>query len=432
MKAKGKVFPVKLRIIHQRKPKDFATIYSLSEEDYAKLKAPNVSLTLQQVREDLRKIQTQADEFIRKNHPFSFFEFIRDVIDDNLLFRRRKMEVPDGPEVVPSNFDFEPYFQKFPILLEDHSEVGTISGVFCTIIKQLITENRLGSAFKYRDSYRSLIKYAGNARFKDIDVAWLRRYEAHMLKEGKSKTTVGMVLRNLRTVFNEANHIGIINKQKCYPFGRRKYLIPTSRRTPKALGLEEIGMIYNYKTSCKSEEYAKSLWLFSYFGNGMNTKDLAHLKYKNIEGDFLTFDRAKTELTARGNHKSITVFLNEDMKAIIEKWGNKDRLPQNYIFPILKPDLGPLEMYKAVPIATRFINDWMMKIGKKLGFDLKLSTIVSRHSFSTRLKHAGVSTAFIQDSLGHMDIRTTENYLSAFDKESIKEHSGRLSDFKNR
>src|SRR2546429_2910097 len=108
-----------------------------------------------------------------------------------------------------------------------------------------------------------------------------------MLYRNRSKTTVGMVLRALRAIFNEAIDQGIIKKEKCYPFGRKKYKLPTSKKVKKALSLEDIGRLYYYKTSCESEEFAKSLWFFCYFGNGMNPKDLAHLKYKNICGEFL-------------------------------------------------------------------------------------------------------------------------------------------------
>ena len=49
-----------------------------------------------------------------------------------------------------------------------------------------------------------------------------------------------MYLRPLRTIFNEAIEDGIIKKEKCYPFGRRKYKIPASKNTKKALELNDI------------------------------------------------------------------------------------------------------------------------------------------------------------------------------------------------
>ena len=56
---------------------------------------------------------------------------------------------------------------------------------------------------------------------------------------------------------------------------------------------------------------------------------------------------------------------------------------------------------------------------------------MARHTFSTVLKRSGVSTEYIQEALGHSDIKTTENYLDSFEKEVKKEFAQRLTSFKN-
>ena len=74
----------------------------------------------------------------------------------------------------------------------------------------------------------------------------------------------------------------------------------------------------------------------------MNPKDIACLKYRNIQGDFIIFERSKTERSLREDPKPITVFLNEDMRHIIQRWGNKQTTPNDYVFPILPPGITPL------------------------------------------------------------------------------------------
>lgn len=162
----------------------------------------------------------------------------------------------------------------------------------------------------------------------------------------------------------------------------------------------------------------------------MNPKDLALLKYKNIDGEYFTFERAKTELSTRSDPKPISVYINEDMKAIIERWGNTDKSPENYIFPVLEPGITPLREYELIPLLISFINDWMKKIGKALSIDKKLTTYVARHTFSTVMKRSGASTEFIQEALGHTDVKTTENYLDSFEKEVKKEFASKLVSFK--
>lgn len=145
-------------------------------------------------------------------------------------------------------------------------------------------------------------------------------------------------------MYNEAAEAGLARKDKSYPFGRRKYQIPSSRKVKKALELSDIEKIYYFDESklSRSEKWCRDLWLFSYFANGMNPKDIANLRYANIQDGYLLFERAKTERSLREDPKVITIYVSEDMQAIIERWGNKPALPSQYIFPILEANLSPL------------------------------------------------------------------------------------------
>lgn len=297
-------------------------------------------------------------------------------------------------------------------------------------IKKLLQQGRIGSAINYQRTYRSLKKFKGNVLFTDITVAYLYQYEQWMLGKNASKTTIGIVLRPLRSIFNEAIEDGIIKRDKCYPFGRRKYQIPASRNLKKALTINDVKEIYYYKPTCELHEKAKAYWLFCYLANGMNVKDMIYLKFKNIQGEYLFFERAKTEKTTRVDPKPITIYLTEDVLNIIDRHGNKSRKPNDYIFPIIQPGLNLLEQFDLVNYTRRIINDGMAEIGNHLGIAKKITTIVTRHTFSTQLKRSGVSTEYIQEALGHTNKKTTENYLDSFEKEVKKEYAHKLTSFK--
>ena len=47
-------------------------------------------------------------------------------------------------------------------------------------------------------------------------------------------------------------------------------------------------------------------------------------------------------------------------------------------------------------------------------------TYTARHSYATVLKRSGANIAYISESLGHNDLKTTENYLASFEKEERK------------
>jgi integrase/recombinase XerD len=424
-------YPVKLRVNFQRVTNYYPTIFDLSQADYEKLSAPRISADLQEIKSTLRKVEREAEDVLQELDVFTFAEFEKKYIHSNRLFRQRKRK-PEPITEQKDDFDFTPFKRKFPILLEESCQPGTITLSYREYIKKLLKEGRISTAVNYHCSYASLKKFRGNVTFADITVSYLIAYEQELKARGLSKSTIGIYLRPLRAIYNEAVEAGFAKKDKFYPFGRRKYQIPAARKVKKSLELQDISKIYYYNVHKLSEtdQRARDLWLFSYFGNGMNPKDIACLKYSNIHDDYLIFERAKTEQSLRVDPKPITVFLNEDMKAIIERWGNKPAMLNEYIFPILYHGVTPLRQYTLIQNLVSVINDCMQRILKDLNINKKATTYVARHTFSTILKRSGASTEQIQEALGHTDIKTTESYLDSFDKETKKQLASQLTAFK--
>jgi len=433
LKKKTGKYPVKLLVTYESEPQRYQTVYDLSQEEFKNLSASRVSEKMQKIRDSLKLLQRTGQESANSFDPFSFDNFEKDFIFNNPLFRQRKYikNVVKTSVSGDEKFDYSPFNKKFPILTEPTPETGTIAFTYRSYIKTMILEQRIGSAVSYHCSYISLIRFRGNARFTDITVSFLNQYELWAKERGLSRSTISIYIRALRAIFNIADAEGIIKKEKCYPFGHRKYRIPMTRNIKKALKLNHIEQIYYYEPTSESEARARDFWLFCYFANGMNPKDVALLKYKNIEEEYIVFERAKTERTLQANPRPITVYINDDITNIIERWGNKDKSPGNYIFPILFHGITPLRQYELIEYFVRNINDWMARIFKKLEIDKKSSTIVSRHSFSSIMKNAGASTEFIQEALGHADKKTTENYLDSFEREIKKEFSAKLLSFKH-
>ena len=158
-------------------------------------------------------------------------------------------------------------------------------------------------------------------------------------------------------------------------------------------------------------------------------KDIARLRFNNIDGNSITFIRSKTERSTRYYQKPVVAHLTDKAQEIIEKWGNKPKDPENYIFPILLEGLSPREELMKVRQFTKTMNKYLKRIASKLGIEKNLTTYSARHSFSTVLKRSGASIEFISESLGHKDIRTTESYLDSFEDDKRKEFAEKLTDF---
>ncbi|TDH24100.1 hypothetical protein EXU57_15905 [Segetibacter sp. 3557_3] len=267
------------------------------------------------------------------------------------------------------------------------------------------------------------------AKYADITPEVLRKYERWMLDNGSSITTVGIYLRAVRAIFNSAIVEGLLT-QELYPFGKKKYEIPTANNVKKALTLKDIALIYYHKPeSGSAAERMKDFWIFMYLCNGINVKDMCLLKYENIKGEVLEFERAKTTRTKR-KVEPIRVALVDDLKQIIKKWGNPRLDGSTYIFPVLTQGITIVREWQLVKQLTAVINDHMRAITRTLGIEADCTTYAARHSFATILQRSGASTEFISEALGHSNVKTTQNYLAGFEDESKRETVKALTAFK--
>ena len=209
--------------------------------------------------------------------------------------------------------------------------------------------------------------------FESVTESFLNEYEKWMIKKGKSITTVGIYLRPLRAVFNAAIEQGELAPEY-YPFGKRKYQIPAGRNIKKALKKEDLKKLMEQEVPKKSlMEKARDFWFFSFACSGMNTKDIAELKWKNINNDTLSFIRSKTINTNKHNQKPIIVPLIQFAKEVIEKYGNSNHNKDEYIFSILNAKMNAERKDKAVKAFTRFINQHIKKLAKLAGVTEQIS-----------------------------------------------------------
>jgi integrase len=116
------------------------------------------------------------------------------------------------------------------------------------------------------------------------------------------------------------------------------------------------------------------------------------------------------------------------MRTIMDKWGNIDKSPDSYIFGFLNGDETPLQITKRIRDVISNCNRRLRKIGKAIGIE-GLSTYTARHSYATVLKRSGANIAYISESLGHNDLKTTENYLASFEKEERVKNASFLTSF---
>ena len=384
-------YPVKIQVVQNGKQRFYSTGKSLSVDEWEKL-PESKSKTLSDTRRDLENsfslIKTNVEPLVNE-HEFTF---------DALNLRLGKG-------------------------IADH----TLNTAFQAKIESLLKENRIGSYNYYKDTLKVIEEFAGKQiSFDYVTVAWLKKFEKHLLNTGRNYTTIGMRCRAIRAIMNDVLSLGII-KEKQYPFGHGKYEIPTGQGRKLALNLQQIKTLVSYTDGSDATEHYRDLWFFSYLCNGINFADLISLKYSNIQNGEIYFVRAKT-INMTKVKKEICALVTPEMQAIIDRWGNPDKRPDAYIFNFLKGNETPMQIKTRVRDVISNCNRCLRKIGKAIGIE-GLSTYTARHSYATVLKRSGANIAYISESLGHNDLKTTENYLASFEKEERIKNASFLTNF---
>lgn len=403
VKNNGK-FPVKLRVFlsFPKKQKYYSTPFNLTQDefDFIWVKTPSRP-DLKEIRLKLDELEAHAKEIIES---MAFFTFE--------IFERRLFMKPGNNAEVKRQYEM--------------------------VIETMYNNHQYSSANNYEFCLKSLDAYLQHARkgsidrlqFQDITPGFLKEFEKFMVHErGRSYTTVGIYLRTLRAVFNIVIKEGYV-KRAYYPFGTKrdgKYEIPYSQKVKKALTNEQLKTLFDSKPKTPEQEKAKDFWFFSYSCSGMNMKDILQLKRKDFNNESIKFFRAKTINTTR-NKKEITVYLNEFSLSIIKKYSLPNLKPNDYLFPIFTIGMTPLEQDMTKRAFIRFVNQHMALLCKQNDMD-PVSTYWARHSYATNSIRKGASMEFIQESLGHLNLATTQNYFAGFEDEARRSFVHSLMDF---
>ncbi|MBK7965975.1 MAG: phage integrase SAM-like domain-containing protein [Bacteroidetes bacterium] len=207
-KAKG-LFPVKVRVYSPAysKTKFYPTIFNLTEKDFhSTWETTKPRKEYHELKLKIQSVETKANDAAKELSIFSFEQF-----EKKFLGKTGKSE-----DV------FYHYDQ---------------------MIEALKSNNQFGTASNYLLSKKSLKQYLKIKTGKEPKKLLLlksqktgyKKYENHMVDTlFRSRTTVSMYLRALRTIFNNAKKSNIINVE-AYPFGEDKYEIPNGDAVKKSI-----------------------------------------------------------------------------------------------------------------------------------------------------------------------------------------------------
>lgn len=187
----------------------------------------------------------------------------------------------------------------------------------------------------------------------DVDSALMMEYETWLKENNVCKNTVSFYMRNLRAIYNRAVEKELTAQR--FPF---KHVYTGIDKTVKrAVPIKIIRQIKELDlTLSPLLDYARDLFMFSFYTRGMSFVDMSYLKKKDLQHGILTYRRQKT-------NQQLSIKWEQPMQDIIDKY---DTANSPYLLPIIRDtDRDKRRQYKN---ASHLVNNKLKKIGSNLAW----------------------------------------------------------------
>lgn len=271
-----------------------------------------------------------------------------------------------------------------------------------SIIAKLKQNGKIGTSNTYRSTLNSIKKY-----LKDEDIMLdcitsetMEGYEAWQRNRGIIPNTISFYTRILRAVYNRAVEEDIIENRN--PF--RHVYTGVDKTVKRALSLTVIKKIKALDLSLSpSLDYARDMFIMSFFLRGMSFIDMAFLKKADLKNGYLSYRRHKTG-------QQLVIAWTKEMQMLLDKYPENN---SDYLLPIIR-NSGTNERctYRN---AGYNINHNLKRIATMVGVTIPLTMYVARHSWASAARAKGIPISVISEGMGHNSEATTQIYLASLD-----------------
>jgi site-specific recombinase XerD len=262
-----------------------------------------------------------------------------------------------------------------------------------------------------------------------VNVTFCHEWEQTLRATGIKEITLSLRFRTLRAVLNQAIAAGLM-KASAYPFARTvaekhklqvgKFDVSTAKR---AVSRDELRLLESLEPATDRHRLAKDVFLFSFYGGGINFVDLGQLRWRDLSGEApdtshpqrLNYVRQKT-----GGKFSLRLL--SPAAAIVAVYRPLTyATPASYVFPILNlaKHSSPAQVKNRLHKVLGQVNQDLKELGELAGITTPLTTYVARHTFATTLKMSGAATGVISQAMGHKSEAVTAVYLDSFASDMV-------------
>ena len=292
---------------------------------------------------------------------------------------------------------------KFDKQANEQSLFSFTQGVICQL-KQL---NRIRTSETYAATLSSFMKFRDGQDILlcEIDSDTLMLYEAWLKAKGICPNTVSFYMRILRAVYNRAVEKELVEQK--HPF---KHVYTGIDKTVKrAVPLKVIKRIKELDLTLKPHlDYARDMFLFSFYTRGMSFIDMAYLKKSDLKNSVITYRRKKTS-------QQLTIKWEKCMAEIVAKY--KDRNATQYLLPIITDPLADERIQYRNALCR--VNVALKEVARLANLSIPLTMYCGRHSWASVAKSKNIPISVISEGMGHDSEETTRIYLASWDSNVI-------------
>jgi len=309
---------------------------------------------------------------------------------------------------------------KKQMVSNNESDFFKVAKVYLKNIEDRKKFHQLDVEIKRVEVFKEFLK-TDKLLFSEINIELLVKFENFLLsKRNLSKRTVVNYMITIRTVFN----LAITNSSadaKLYPFGKGKYQIKFPETQKIGLNMAEIAALENVEGLTKSQEYALSVWLLSFYFAGIRVSDVLQLKWKDFMDNRLYYRMNK-------NSKLVSLKVPTKVFKILNKLERHE--DSVYLFKELEGvDFNDKRLFRTrIKTATRNFNRRLEIIAEKTGIDKKMSMHIARHSFGN-ISGDKIPIQMLQKLYRHSSVTTTILYQSNFTQKDTDEALDKVINF---
>lgn len=249
----------------------------------------------------------------------------------------------------------------------------------------------------YASDVMQFLEFAREAESETFDYLLIRRFLAHLQRNGTAKTSSARKIAALRAFFKFLLRKGIIEIDPTVGVVAPK----RDKKLPKFLGGEQIEALLSAPDNSTAAGKRDRAILETLYATGFRVSELVAMNLSDIDGS----DEVRT--VGKGSKERIVLIGRAAREAIADYLiSARPELACN-----AKTHAAALFLnYRGTRLTTRSIARIVDQYVEKVSDALKISPHTLRHTFATHLLAGGADLRSVQELLGHSSAATTQIY----------------------